>query len=68
VSRPLSFLIFELRIFIKEFATKEKLVPVLSERSEVTKRNPAFQKFKICGGKIVSGAAPPHESKPQKNP
>lgn len=27
----------------KWFAAKEKLVPVLSERSEVTKRNPAFK-------------------------
>jgi site-specific DNA recombinase len=26
---------------LKEFAAKEKLVPVLSKRSEVTKRNPA---------------------------
>ncbi|HCA67315.1 MAG: hypothetical protein A2249_00530 [Candidatus Jacksonbacteria bacterium RIFOXYA2_FULL_44_7] len=38
-------------IFIK--AAKEKLVPVLSERSEVTKRNPAFkQKHKIMAGKL----------------
>ncbi len=27
---------------LQEYAAKEKLVPVLSEQSEVTKRNPAF--------------------------
>jgi len=37
----------------------EKLAPVLSERSEVTKRNPAFkQKHKIMAGKLSAVRLP----------
>ena len=46
-------IVFTLRILGLN-AAKEKLVPVLSERSEVTKRNPAFQNLKYVAGKLSS--------------